>query len=298
MYAKYRCSFRVNSYLKIKGELQICLEPFNNAELVLHPSDGTANTGKIQVKIRERDEKLARSYANEALRVFFDLISIQHNTHYDSLQIETCQLENPEDWESKPKVGIKILPSNAVIVGPFSQGNLEELSKKLHLLYGLDRLKQEHLMKFLRAYAESEQKLHPNYQFQRRWSALDVIISDPHNLRMTPNAIRNFICQRFPVDKAKEIIQRHQTTIDILAQANLHKFRASATNYSNDLAAELKGKRPDMKKVLELILLCLYEIKNSISHRSEIPTTLPDISQPNRMLKDILIEFWKFQSSV
>jgi len=293
MFARYRISFNINLYLGIKEDLEISLEPYERAKLFLHPSSGIPNTGEIVVEVAEPNETLARNYAEEILQEFLFFLSIEENTTVGRLNTGKIDFENREDF-NKGVVETRSFTrrSDVTFVHSLDQTKLDNFGEKLSKIHALDQPERELLLKFLRVYNSGKKGRYPSDELIYRWVALEVIVSNPSNPQKALRSINDFIFQRFPVDRARNIIQKHSETINELIKADLHNYE-NTKNRSELLKEELQKSKPQMKEVLNHALGCIYEIRNGVIHRSKEYAFLHMV---NNMLDYILKDFWDFRS--
>lgn len=115
---EYYIRFSVNLFLVIDEEFRMNIKPFQNAELILHPSKGTPNTGVIIV----RNEKMRRNEAwNVAKEILIFILK-------DNPAADTLVIEEPEKEYSG---GVR-----ATVVKKFDINDIKSLRNRIQMKLG------------------------------------------------------------------------------------------------------------------------------------------------------------------
>jgi hypothetical protein len=286
--AKFKLSFRVEAGFDLDKEARFDLS--DDASIIMHPTKAM-NLGTILYEIDEPNITKGRTEGKRRVEQFFTSL-LYTNDFLDGLASvafpEDPQLTNPEDFEETKTRSSEITADDFIVAGL----NQIEVAGTVNLLRDIDRLdpdKRGIVDRSMRWFRRASETCGED-RFVCRWISYEALLGLPELMglqgRKRSGTARaklsnTFINDCLETNTVRAILEKHSGTILALADAGLEGY--SGETFSADLKSVLKGSHK--KAILQRVLLCVYEVRNSLFHKGQ---ALGLIDNSSLLLRDIV----------
>jgi hypothetical protein len=198
------------------------------------------------------------------------------------LRFGKLELLNSEQFKDQTKTLHKDFSISCTIVAPIDGDKVKTIKDFVERMNGLSIEQQGTLnrsISWLRKGAEATDE----ERFIYRWISLESLCGMLAKVSSTQKMLNCLIHEHLSIDSANDILDCNKNAIDDLSKAKLEGWQGSKP--SEHLMEAIRQKE-DSKAILGKATLCVFEVRNSLFHRGQVPSLLGGCSAFLRDLVD------------
>jgi len=293
MKAKYEQEFELGPPTPFNVEKEMRITFRDGSQIKLCPKEKPKDTikGAIMFELDHPDPMLEEKIGKDKVNDFFNSMLITKE-NFEQLAATQFGVLKPLGPGPDEIFNFGINPHKTTSLG---KNEMESAKNLIETIYTFSDQRRGIIVRSLRwfrrgAEANSEDR------FIYRWISFDLLVAllglekkEKTKPKGTPTLIKEFMNSKYmKAETAKMIFDKHKLTIEKLSKANLKSFRG--TERSKQLLELLPGPKHKLKHILTKVMLCIYELRNTLFHKGELFET---INQNSALLGDVFRESLK-----